>query len=68
MLHVCVRCAQARYDDMQKKTTAAQNDVVRLTAERNTLQHRLSQIKVGCMMSKMDTHGVCRANRRSKNA
>lgn len=53
---------EARYDDMQKKTTTAQNDVVRLTAERNTLQHRLSQLK------EMDMQDVGRHEHNLKNA
>ena len=38
---------QARYKDMQTKTSAATNEVMRLTVERNRLQNQLSLLKVG---------------------
>lgn len=44
---IAAACVQARYEDMNKKTTAASNEVVRLTAERNALAHQLNQLKVG---------------------
>lgn len=46
--HPCLECrVQARYKDMQTKTSAATNEVMRLTVERNRLQNQLSLLKVG---------------------
>jgi hypothetical protein len=47
--HLClVGCRlQARYNDMQTKTTAATNEVMRLTVERNALQNKQARDKVG---------------------
>ncbi len=45
---------QARYSDMQDKLAAAEGDALRLTQQRNTLDHRLTQLRVREPQSRRD--------------